>query len=191
MGPSTPGTSAPGSGGLPCPAEHGGGPHKANNLFVLAGPVRPYRPVMAHHNDSSQHERGAPLPATRPDEGAVESVRIGRPPVFAQDLVRSLDGAAGAVSALADHGQASDVSVSALAALVCTGATPADALQAAADAARQAPGLEPHGLSLARVPGPVEGIWEWTITMTVSARDPQTGERGAPTHHADRPRSER
>ncbi|MFD3715971.1 hypothetical protein [Streptomyces sp. NPDC058677] len=149
---------------------------------------------MAHHNGTPPPERGPSdhLPATRPaGESAVETVRIGRPPLFAHDLVRSLDAATDAVGALPDHGQCSDVSVSALTALVCTGTTAADALQAAADVARQSPALEPHGLSLARVPGPVVGMWEYVITMTVSTRDPQTGEYGGATHHADRPRSER
>ncbi|MEU3902037.1 hypothetical protein [Streptomyces sp. NPDC045251] len=148
---------------------------------------------MAHHNGTPPPERGPSghLPATRPaGESAVETVRTGRPPLFAQDLVRSLDVATGAVGALADRGQSSDVSVSALTALVCNGDTAADALQAAADVARQSPNLEPHGLSLARVPGPVVGMWEYVITMTVSARDPQTGEYGGATHHADRPRGE-
>ncbi|MFJ9901223.1 hypothetical protein ACIQPR_48790 [Streptomyces sp. NPDC091280] len=146
---------------------------------------------MAHHNDP-QHERGpsAHLPVVHPGDD-VAGVRIGRPPVFARDVVRSLDQATEAVGALADRGQPSDVSVSMFTALVCTGSTPADALQAAADVARQSPALEPHGLALARVPGPVDGMWEWTITMTVSARDPQTGEYGGATHHADRPRGER
>ncbi|MEU2717784.1 hypothetical protein [Streptomyces sp. NPDC007205] len=149
---------------------------------------------MAHHNGNLPHERGPSghLPATRPaGESAVETVRIGRPPLFAHDLVRSLDVATDAVGALADHGQSSDVSVSALTALVCNGSTPADALQAAADVARQSTALEPHGLSLARVPGPVDGMWEYVITMTVSVRDPQTGEYGGAAHHADRPRGER
>ena len=168
-------------------------PDKAYTLCALAEPSRPYRPVMAHLNGNPQNERdpSAHLPATRPGEGVVESVRIGRPPAFAQDLVRSLDEAAGAVGALADRGQPSDVSVSMFTALVCTGSTPADALQAAADVALQSPTLEPHALSLARVPGPVDGMWEWTITMTVSARDPQTGEYSGPTHHTDRPRGDR
>ncbi|MFI7142865.1 hypothetical protein ACIBQ5_35740 [Streptomyces massasporeus] len=90
------------------------------------------------------------------------------------------------MSALVDRGGASDVSVSALTALVCAGSTAADALQAAADALRQAPGLEPHGLSLAKMPGPVEGMWEWHATVTVSSRDPETGEYGGSTHHTDR-----
>lgn len=110
---------------------------------------------------------------------------------FAGDLVRSLGQASQAVGALDQLDSSSDVTVSALTALVCTGSTAADALQAAADVARKSPGLEPHGLSMARVPGPVEGMWEYQLTMTVSARDPKTGEFGAPIHHADRPRGER
>ncbi|WP_432040996.1 hypothetical protein [Streptomyces chartreusis] len=150
-----------------------------------------YGGLTAVSSGSPQHERGdtAHLPATRqPAADAVESVRFDRAPAFAGDLVRSLDEASSAVSALADQGGASDVTVSALTALVCAGTTVADALQAAADVARKSPGLEPHGLALARVPGPVEGVWEYQITMTVSARDPLTGEFCAPTHHADRPR---
>lgn len=94
------------------------------------------------------------------------------------------------VGALAEGSQSSDVSVNVFTALECNGATPADALQAAADIARKAPGLEPHSLTLARIPGPIEGVWEWTLTMIVSACDPQTGEYSGPTHHADRPRRE-
>ncbi|MFF6852764.1 hypothetical protein [Streptomyces antimycoticus] len=131
-----------------------------------------------------QHTSTDHLPAERcSPETAVESVRPDRAPSFGVALVRSLDEASTAVSSLSARNPSSDVSVSAFAALECVGATPADALQAAADAARQAPHLEPHGLSLARVPGPVEGLWEWNITLTVSARDPETGEYGGPTHH--------
>lgn len=119
-------------------------------------------------------------------EAAVEPVRIDGPP-FAHDLVRSIDAARTAVRSVTDLG-AADITVSALTVLDCVGATPADALQAAAEAARRAPLLEPHSLALARVPGFVEGIWEWRITMTVSARNPMTGEYGGATHHADRRR---
>jgi len=124
------------------------------------------------------------LPVDRcPPETAVETVELNRTPrAFGVDLVRSLGEATTAVTSLSAHNPSSDVSVTALAALMCVGATPADALQAAADATREAPHLEPHGLALARVPGPVEGLWEWHITLTVSARDPETGEYGAPTH---------
>ncbi|MGW5336196.1 hypothetical protein [Streptomyces bauhiniae] len=130
---------------------------------------------------------GAHLPATRrPVEDGVELPHTDRTPPFAHDLVRSLDEASQAVGALDRLGPSSDVTVSALTALVCTGGTPADALQAAAEVARQSPGLEPHGLSLARVPGPVAGMWEYQLTMTVSTRDPQTGEDGGPVHHGER-----
>ncbi|MEU9279496.1 hypothetical protein [Streptomyces sp. NPDC048341] len=146
---------------------------------------------MAHLPNGTPHPEGGGsvhLPVVRGStESAVEASRIGRPPLFAADLVRSLDVARDVVSELGD--EESDVSVSALTALVCTGATPADALQAAADAVRRAPALEPHGLSLARTPGPVEGLWEYTLTMTVSTRDPLSGEYGGHTHQGDRPRS--
>ncbi|NGN68438.1 hypothetical protein G5C51_31645 [Streptomyces sp. A7024] len=145
------------------------------------------------HTDNPHQQRGptAHLPAPRQDQGAVEQVQNGQPPAFARDLVRSLDVATAGVRALADRGQASDVSVSALTALECNGATPADALQAAADVVRQSPALEPHGIALAKIPGRVEGMWEYVVTMTVSTRDPQTGEYGGASHHADRPREHR
>ncbi|MER7817414.1 hypothetical protein [Streptomyces sp. NPDC096153] len=142
---------------------------------------------MAHNTNPERGGQAESLPAARPSaEAAVEPVHL-RGPAFAHDLVRTLDEARTAVGSLVSRGS-SDVTVSALTALVCAGSTPADALQAAVDLARQSPSLEPHGLALARVPGPVEGLWEWHITMTVSSRDPQTGEFSAPTHHADRPR---
>ncbi|MFE4448592.1 hypothetical protein [Streptomyces sp. NPDC056820] len=104
---------------------------------------------MAHPMNGTphpEHGHAAHLPAARPSaEAAVEAVRFDRPPSFAGDLVRSLDEASAAVTALANHDGASDVSVSALTALVCTGAT-----------------------------------------VTVSSRDPETGEFGGSTHHTDR-----
>ncbi|MFI9005516.1 hypothetical protein [Streptomyces sp. NPDC053541] len=145
---------------------------------------------MAHlMNTSAQEGRdpAAHLPAARrPAEAGVELLRAGQTPPFALDLVRSLDAASQAVTSLDPLGPSSDVTVSALTALVCTGSTPADALEAAAEVARRSPDLEPHGLTLARVPGPVVGSWEYQITMTVSSRDPQTGEDVAPVHHGER-----
>ncbi|MER8039394.1 hypothetical protein [Streptomyces hydrogenans] len=145
---------------------------------------------MAHLMNTPTPEGRDPaahLPAARrPVEGGVELLRTDRTPPFALDLVRSLDEASQAVTSLDPLGPASDVTVSALTALVCTGSTPADALEAAAEVARKSPGLEPHGLTLARVPGPVAGSWEYQITMTVSSRDPQTGEDVAPVHHGER-----
>ncbi|MCX5426091.1 hypothetical protein [Streptomyces sp. NBC_00078] len=141
-----------------------------------------------HQSPPSEPPAGGHLPAARrPFEGAVEAVRVDTAPLFAHDLVRSLDEASEVVAGL-DLSGASDVSVSALTALVCTGATPSAALDAAAETLRRAPTLEPHSLALARVPGAREGVWEWNITMTVSSRDPMTGEYGGLAHHADRPR---
>ena len=117
----------------------------------------------------------AHLPALRgTTEAAIEPVQSGQPPLFVPDLMRNLDAARSVVSGIGDD-ESSDVSVSALAALVCTGESPADALQAAADAVRKAPTLEPHGLSLARTPGLVAGTWEWTLTVTLSTREPLPG----------------
>ncbi|MYT25957.1 hypothetical protein GTW69_37775 [Streptomyces sp. SID7760] len=143
---------------------------------------------MAQSTNETPLPDGGPghLPATRRPAEDVVGFREGRTPPFALDLVRSLDEATQGVTALDRLGPSSDVTVSALTALVCTGTTAADALQAAADVARRTPGLEPHGLTLARVPGPVDGLWEYHITMTVTSRDPETGEFSAPVHHADR-----
>ncbi|GHH56190.1 hypothetical protein [Streptomyces candidus] len=145
---------------------------------------------MAHSTNGTPPDRGpaAHLPTTRRlVEDGVELLHPDRTPHFAHDLVRSLDEASQAVGALRID-PSSDVTVSALTALVCTGTTWADALQAAADVARTSPGLEPHALSLARVPGPVVGLWEYQLTMTVSSRDPQTGDDVAPVHHGERMR---
>ncbi|MFD0432134.1 hypothetical protein ACFQ60_47705 [Streptomyces zhihengii] len=56
--------------------------------------------------------------------------------------------------AFPDGADSSDVEVSAFGAIVCTGDSPADALQAAAAVARRAPGLEIHALAWARADGP-------------------------------------
>lgn len=129
------------------------------------------------------------LPAVpgQPPGAAVESARLLSPPPFAGDLVRTITQASEAVSVVSTLGPNSDVTVSAFTALVCAGSTAADALQAAADLAKAAPTLEIHALAWARVPGPVEGVWEWQLTMTVSSRD-ETGEYGGATHQADRRR---
>jgi hypothetical protein len=147
---------------------------------------------MAHVSNGTPHpEPGvtAHLPALRgTTEAAVEPVQSG-PPLFVPDLVRTLDAARSVVSGLGDD-ESSDVSVSALAALVCTGESPADALQAAADAVRKSPTLEPHGLSLTRTPGLAAGTWEWTLTVTLSTREPLPGEHGGHTFRGNPARGE-
>ncbi|MFM9625320.1 hypothetical protein ACKI14_46300 [Streptomyces turgidiscabies] len=125
------------------------------------------------------------LPAV-PGGAAVEQTRSAPPFTGAGDLVRTIQEAGAAVRVLSALNPASDITVSALTVLVCAGNTTADALQAAADLAREAPTLEIHALALARMPGPAEGTWEWHLTLTVSTRDPQTGEVGGSTHHGRR-----
>jgi hypothetical protein len=90
-------------------------------------------------------------------------------------LVRTIQEAGTAVRVLSALNANSDVTVSAHTALVCAGNTSADALQAAADLAREALTLEIHALALAKVPGSVEGTWGWHVTLTVSSRNPETG----------------
>ncbi|MET9466562.1 hypothetical protein ABZY44_17495 [Streptomyces sp. NPDC006544] len=110
-------------------------------------------------------------------------------PSFGQDLVRTLHAATTAVGTLAlgeNPDAASDVEVSAFAAIVCTGDTPADALEAAAAVARRAPGLEIHSLAWARTDGPREDTSEYKVTLTVTAPDPGTGEHNGATHHTNR-----
>ncbi|MGW6979651.1 hypothetical protein ACWGE1_09405 [Streptomyces sp. NPDC054932] len=140
---------------------------------------------------TSTDRTAAPLPATRPavPEGDVELHAATTMPSFGRDLVRTLHEARSAVSALAlTDSLVSDVEVSAYTALVCTGNTPAAALAAAAALATKAPSLEIHALSWARVPGPREGTTEFQVTITVTSPDPETGEHGGSTHHADRRR---
>ena len=105
--------------------------------------------------------------------------------VVGRALARSIGAASAAVHGLPSSAS-SDVTVSTVTALVCAGSTPADALQAAADVARQAPTLHIHSIAWARVPGPAENSWEWHATLTVSARDSETGEYDGSTHQADR-----
>ncbi|WP_330294073.1 hypothetical protein [Streptomyces sp. NBC_00576] len=113
---------------------------------------------------------------------AVEQARTSAPP-FAGDLVRTIQEASSALRVVSTLNPSSDITVSAHTALVCAGDTAAAALQAAADLAREAPTLEIQALNWAKVPGPVEGTWEWHVILTVSARDPETGEYGGSTHH--------
>ncbi|MEV7416481.1 hypothetical protein [Streptomyces sp. NPDC089919] len=106
-------------------------------------------------------------------------------PSFGRDLVRTLHQASAVVVGLASGGEAacSDVEVSAFGAVVCTGDTPADALEAAAAVARRAPLLEIHALVWARVEGDDSAV-EYKITMTVSAPEPGVGEHGDFRHRA-------
>ncbi|WP_033286941.1 hypothetical protein [Streptomyces sp. NRRL F-525] len=143
-------------------------------------------------DDQSGHELAGEgrehLPAVPGGQrgAAVEKARQSAPP-FAGDLVRTIQAAGSAVQVVSALNPSSDITVSAHTALVCAGDTAADALQAAADLAREAPMLEIQALNLARVPGSVEGLWEWHVILTVNSRDPQTGEYSGSTHHG-RPR---
>jgi hypothetical protein len=128
------------------------------------------------------------LPAARP-AGSVPDVRNGLPGMAA-DFVQTIQAASDTMRLVSAAGgnDASDVEVVALTGWVCTGDTAADALQAAADLARESPGLEITSLQWAKVALPVsEGDhdgaavvenWEWKLTVVVVKRDPVTGEPG-------------
>jgi hypothetical protein len=93
----------------------------------------------------------APLARAAAD---VVPVRIQGAPAMGQDLVRAISETAAAVRFLDAAGSpAADITITAVTAPVCTGDTPADAFQAAADLARAASHLQINACSLARVPG--------------------------------------
>ncbi|MFE0458907.1 hypothetical protein ACFW1A_06550 [Kitasatospora sp. NPDC058965] len=109
------------------------------------------------------------------------------PPRIVNDLARDLTGAAAAARAMAPG--AGDVTVSAYTAVVCTGATPRDALLEAARWCHEASTAEVHASSLARIPGHREDIWEYALTLTVSFPD-ETGLPAGQTHHCSRRRTD-
>ncbi|MFF2751097.1 hypothetical protein ACFVVA_36875 [Kitasatospora sp. NPDC058048] len=129
-------------------------------------------------------------PASLPDVVQIRaSDPVPRTPV-ARALQTDVTHAVGALRAMRDPDgpdDGADVAVVVYTAVVCTGATPATALQAAADWTLQAPHAEVHSLSLARVPGHREDVAEFCVTLTVSFPDEQTGEYTGDTHHAAGP----
>ena len=115
------------------------------------------------------------------EQALLPAARVQAPPGMGQDLVRSISEAAAAVRFVDATG---DISVTALTALVCTGDTEAAAMQAAADLAREITSrMRISALSWATTPGPVRGTWQWSVTLTVSSRDPRSGEYVGELHH--------
>ncbi|MEW1551496.1 hypothetical protein [Streptomyces tsukubensis] len=122
-------------------------------------------------------------PSNQPDPGSLdrtssrgvladETGLVRQGPAFARDLVASLDTAGRTVAGLFALVPGSAVTVSAHTAVVCSGRTAADALQAAADLTRDAAAnLTPRSLHLSHDPGAADtpGSWEVTVTLTASA----------------------
>ncbi|MGW2255107.1 hypothetical protein ACWCXH_33720 [Kitasatospora sp. NPDC001660] len=107
----------------------------------------------------------------------------------ARALRHDISRAAGAVRAMRHYGQqwhddTADVSVVAYAAIVTSGETPAQAMQASVDWMLHAPDAEVHSISLARVPGHRADAAEFHVTLAVSYPDQETGEYTGDTHHA-------
>jgi hypothetical protein len=127
------------------------------------------------------------LPALAAQNGAVvEKPGAHVPRRFSHDLVRHLREADSAARFAGDPHGNSDITVVALTAVNCVGSSQAEVLQSAANWSSEAPHMEIHATAWARMPGPVEDTWEWHLTMTVSSRDPQTGDFDGSTHTADR-----
>ena len=126
------------------------------------------------------------LPA--PTQAGTDMVpaRIQGPPAMGQDLVRTITETAAAVRYLDATGSpAADITVTAVTAPVCVGDTQADALFAAASLARETPSLRINALTIARVPGPVEAMWQWAVTLYLASPDPRTGEYSGEVHHGE------
>ncbi|MER6365826.1 hypothetical protein [Kitasatospora sp. NPDC001527] len=123
------------------------------------------------------------LPAQASTGGTVVADVAGPHPV-AKALQHDVIRAAGAVRSMPDRGSMveADVSVVAYTAVVAAGNTPADALQTAAEWARQAPTAEIHSMQIARVPGPRVDLTEFRVTLAVSFPDAETGEHRGDTH---------
>ena len=139
--------------------------------------------------DAEERQVSDLLPALPDSPGT--STAVAAPVIprrFSHDLVRNLRHADDAAKFANDPSGATDITVSAIAAVHCVGDTQADALQAAADWATEAPHMQIHSIALAQMPGPVEDSWEHHVTMTVSSRDPATGEFDGSTHHIPRSR---
>ena len=102
-----------------------------------------------------------------------------------RDVASDLQCAAQAVRYLEVAGIRADVSTTLQLAVVTTGSSPAEALQAAASFARASPAAEVHSIAWARVPGPVVGSVEFRATLLVSYPDDQ-GEFTGNTDHAPR-----
>lgn len=155
-------------------------------------------PVAAEAQDTAAPGPAGPerLPAVvdqgealhAPTQGGADTVavRIQGPPAMGQDLVRTITETAAAVRHLDATGSpAADITITAVTAPVCVGDTQADALQAASDLARTTPGLRINAMSIARIPGPVEGMWQWAVTLYMASPDPRTGEYSGEVHHGE------
>ncbi|MEU7095911.1 hypothetical protein [Kitasatospora aureofaciens] len=123
------------------------------------------------------------LPAQAAAEAAAVATVTGEHPV-AKALQHDVIRAAGAVRSMPDRGSMlqADVSVVAMAGVVCAGETFADALHSAAEWSRQAPTAEVHSVQVARVPGPREGLSEYRLTIGATFPDPETGDHRGDTH---------
>ncbi|MFE3506220.1 hypothetical protein [Kitasatospora sp. NPDC059160] len=118
---------------------------------------------MTSHNLPAVSRRALPVTPIRASAQGIQ-----------RDLGADLRRAAAALRGMPDQAE-SDITVTASAAIVVTGRTPADALLAAAHWCRNAPHATVHSLTITRSPGPREGLVEHRLTLGIAFPD-ETGE---------------
>jgi hypothetical protein len=84
-------------------------------------------------------------------------------------------------------GATHDIAATLQTAVVCTGNSQLEALEAVVALVRQSPRAELHNIAWARTPGPTEDTSQYQATVTLSYPD-RYGETTGTTHHAERPR---
>lgn len=105
-------------------------------------------------------------------------------PGSVRDAVHDLQQAWTAVQYVGAGGRA-DVSATLQTAVLCSGSSQAEAMQAATDFIRESPRVELHSIAWARLPGHAVDTWEYQATLIVSYPDAY-GETTGDTHHGRR-----
>lgn len=126
------------------------------------------------------------------DQGQLPAPAVGTelavppPPARVQDVARDLGLAGRALPFVqATSGERADVTATLQMAVVCSGVSAADTLEACAAFMRESPRAELHAIAWARVPGPARGLTEFQATMTLSYAD-RYGEYSGTTDQAPR-----
>lgn len=130
-------------------------------------------------DDADQTQLPAVVEPQTPGAAAV----VPQAPSRWRDVASDLQCAAQAVRYVEVTGVQADIATTLQLAVVVTGSTPAQTLQAAAAFARESPMAEVHSIAWARVPGPVRDLDEFRATLIVSYPDGE-GEYTGTTDHA-------
>lgn len=126
------------------------------------------------------------MSAPRNHDRALVPVKAAQPPApvtvhgQAVDAVGDLKQAWRTVQVLGDH----DISATLQTAVVCTGLSQLEALEAVLALVRQSPRAQIHSIAWARSPGPDLETWQYQATLLLSYPDGR-GETTGVTHQAD------